>query len=267
MHKVTSVQGINNEVISSYKYGQIVELTQNDMKINYEYNVDDDTTIVRVGDDNAYCTTKVNGDNTYTTLISQENISNIYNDAEKTSKIMYSRNAESPEQNISTIKYDKYNQIKSRIDKTYNLVYNENNRYNKYGDLEYSEVGKSKLLNRYDNHGHLIGQNVEVFEKTYAIDYKYDELYDRISGATSWGAKQNIEYDKLGRVINVDTDSLSRRKSYLQKGDHTTDIQNELEQSIGGVIVDKKRYIYDKVGNIERIYSNGVEKVHYIQYL
>lgn len=263
VHKTSTVNGVNNEVISNYKHDKIVELVQNDMSIKYEYDMDKDSTSVKIGDDKVYLSTETSGDNSHTMFASGEIIDSVYDETKFTTRVKYYASAIAPEESLSTIQQDRYGQILSKIDKVDGLVYNENNRYNKFGDVEYSEVGQTKIVNQYDNHRHLISQNVQTLDSAYSITYDYDELYNRINSVNIWDATQRVQYDKLGRVISITTDSLEKRRSYLQNGDHTTDIPAELEQSINGIIVDKKRYIYDKLGNIERVYSSGVEKVRY----
>ncbi len=157
-----------------------------------------------------------------------------------------------------------------------NLVFINDNAATSEIDLHYDEFGRLtnknykqngipvSLENKYDRYSNLATTIINIGEIniTSSNDYDYSKPEVKLNSITINDITESYAYDKLSRVSETKLGSLySKQFSYLQKGDHASNLVASEWFGTNGIIKDSLKYNYDSNGNITKIIENGIEIV------
>ena len=221
--RIVEIYKDNNKIID-YEYS---EFNKNDNNINYE------SSIMRLYNSNiAIFKNELSG------IVSSDGIIN-------TNKYYLNNKL------ISTIIYDKYNRISNIIDEINNTstIYNYDNN-NLLGSIINNKI--SEVFNY--NKRLLISKIIMVNNKEFDYNYKYD-FNNNITNININNYSINKKYDLNNRLVNYNINNiLGYRISYLKNGSNSSNIPSSIYYNDG----EYYKYSYDNMGNVNRVFKNGI---------
>ncbi len=263
----STINGINNTNSFGYTLDFLTSLNHNDFSIKYEYNHAGKLSKINIADSDKDYLNKIYNDNEeITKLATDEAYKQTFRDDGKLLDTYYKKN-------YSTGEFTADNLISRNIYDTYgNLVFIkdliEDNihkiRYDKFNNVYYEENTQHgadvSVRNLFDsNHANIRESIVSINNKDYTYQYNYTSTPDaKLTAVTlPTNTTQSISYDKLGRTDKISLGNLTKQLTYLQCGDHTSNLISTLQFALDGVNQENLRYTYDKKGNITQVRVNN----------
>lgn len=267
-----------------YTGGLLTSLIHNNIEIKYEYDGFGKQNKVEIAG-NIYCET------VYEDIVENQTLE----DGEITSVIVGQKTSTTNANNEKFIVYTDIDGNTTKIEFIDKLGLTKTlreNRYDGYGNLVnskdndmqnetgyyYDEFGrliektyqensvKVSLKNTYDKYGNISITTVKIgdVENTYENVYDYSTPEPKHISTKIGNLTETYAYDKLARVSETKLGNLySKHFSYLQKGDHTSNLIASEWFGKNGEIKDSLKYGYDANGNIIKILENGKEIARY----
>ena len=116
------------------------------------------------------------------------------------------------------------------------------------------------LQNSYDKYGSVTSTIIKIGDITQQTTNNYDcsTPNQKLSSINLGNISESYVYDKLNRIIETKLGGLySKHFSYLQKGDHTSNLIASEWFGANGIVKDSFKYSYDINGNIIKVFENG----------
>ena len=185
--------------------------------------------------------------------------------------------------NVTKVEYvDKTGLTTTLLENTYdgygNLTYSKDNDLGSqvvYTYDEFARINKKSytqnnanvsLQNSYDKYGNVTITTINIgnISNTNTNNYDYSTPNQKLT-SINWGnIIESYTYDKLSRITETKLGNLySKYFTYLQKGDHTSNLIASEWFGVNGNVKDSLKYSYDINGNIIKVFENGELIVSY----
>ncbi len=273
----TSILGVNNTNTFGYTLDFLTSLSHNDFNINYEYNNIGKLININIANSDKNYIEKIYGDKEeITKLASGVAYKQTFNNDGKVLDTFYKENYTNEDfteddlicRNI----YDIYGNLVFINDLTQDNIHRIYlDKFNHVYKEENTQHDKDILMtNTYDsNHTNITSSTITLSDtshsETFSYKYHYTDTPDsRLTALTlPTDDIQSISYDKLGRLDKIALGRNTKQYSYLQSGDHTSNLVSKLQFATDNINTDSLRYSYDTKGNITEIRENNILLARY----
>ena len=276
------VDGINNATTFDYQLGFLTSLKHNNFAIQYDYDSLGNTKQIKIAN-NTYLTKQKTSEQEVVTLSSTEkyrktfdnngNVLDTYytpkqNSNDSPSEVLIAQNLYDTCGNLVQTKDYTNGEDSSKL-----YIDSFGNNYKCEGTQNGAKVD---LHNVYDeNHSNIIQTSINIGQDSLSYSFDFNnspqskvqniELCGKFDADSSSKKifNQSLSYDKLQRLSQISTNTLSREYSYLKSGDHTSNLVSKLQFGVGGTNKDHLTYKYDQKGNITEVRRSNLLLARY----
>jgi len=259
----------SNTNIYGYNFNMLTSLSHNNFDYEFEYDGLGRQTKIDIAEQN-YQIVEYDQHTTTLTLATNEKFIKTFNDDGNLLKLEYVDKSGERKIVVENI-YDTYGTLLRTNDySNENETIQYNVEYDKYGNINkkyyiqnFKNITIESITNSDENK---INETISIGENIHSTKYKYNKDPNaRLNQIKfSENISQNISYDNFGRVKQTKLSNiLTKNYSYLQKGDHSSNLIACEWFGNNKVLKDSLKYSYDKFGNISIIKENGIEIVRY----